>query len=203
VYSCSGSHVYSCSGSHVYSCSGSHVYSCSGSHAPLTSGCSPLRHLPASPAGPLLVPHGVYNVFGTCQVVNDTTPMYCPPGTDTTQPESQVYVERADGGSGLIKPGETLFWKSVATGKYCRNVDNPPSIACDLDVPTLESVITYTGGLGACGRSGMRGPSQRPQRATAAMLLPHLTTEAPNLQLGMRCWCGGVACNLSEAIHIG
>jgi hypothetical protein len=127
------------------------------------------HHLPALlSAGPALVPNGVYNVFGSCQVVNSNTPMYCPPDGDSTKAESQVYVERTDGGSGLIKPGDTLLWKSLSTGKYCRSVDDPVSIMCDLDVPTPKSVITYTGALETSGHSNTGANPRGCSHAAAA-----------------------------------
>lgn len=125
--------------------------------------------LPLFLVGPPLTPNTGYNIFGDgiCRVTNASNPMVCPPGNSSaTTPEAQVFVSRPDGGSGPILPGDTVYWRSVATGKYCRSVDPPGAasyIACDLDSPTPSSVITYTGsGFSYQGRPFIGGNGTSP-----------------------------------------
>ncbi len=97
-----------------------------------------------------LVPGGSYNIFGSghCSVDNTSSPMYCKPGGDSSEPASQISVGRPDNSTNPIRPGDQILWKSAKTGKYCRLNDQPSGIStiiCDLDSPTAAATLTYTG----------------------------------------------------------
>lgn len=137
-----------------------------------------------------MTPNLAYNIFGSgiCKVVNASSPMVCPVTGNTSDPspEAQVYVSRADGGTGPVKPEEEVLWRSVSTGKYCRSVDPPGSasyIMCDLDTPTPASVITYTGsGFSYQGRPFISGTGTTPaQFGTPGQPAPPANVTIPPL----------------------
>ncbi len=106
-----------------------------------------LCHVGLSSAAPQLVAGAAYSIFGNgnCQVEEPTSPMTCPAEGDTSTPQNQIIVTRPDNTTAPIRAGDMVHWQSAATGKYCRNVESPPSILCDLDTAGTASEITFTG----------------------------------------------------------
>jgi hypothetical protein len=90
-----------------------------------------------------------YNIMGpsTCLVASLTATLTCTSGGDGTTTAEQLVPVRPDGSSGHIQPGETMYLKSVQTGKFCHAVavGGQQQIACDQATPASAAAITYTG----------------------------------------------------------
>jgi hypothetical protein len=115
----------------------------------LAAHIKPLKFaLPPYLVGPL-PPNVPYNILGrsTCQVANPASTLTCTSNGDGTTAPEQFIPFRPDGTSAPIQPGETMYLKSVQTGKFCRvvAVGGEQQIACDQDSAATATAITYTG----------------------------------------------------------
>lgn len=105
-----------------------------------------------------LTASGVYSVVvgSPCRVESDTSYMYCPAGPSQNDTAEQFAVFPAAtnsiGAGGALKPGSTIFIKSLQTDKFCRVVvtaDGKQQIICDVEDPNDPaagaSPMTFTG----------------------------------------------------------
>jgi hypothetical protein len=105
-----------------------------------------------------LTASGVYSVVvgSPCRVESDTSYMYCPEGASQNDTAEQFALFPAATNSvnagDPLRPGSSIFIKSLQTDKFCRVVttaDGKQQILCDVDDPydpaAGASTMTFTG----------------------------------------------------------